>query len=107
MNEGAARTELEEERDHLQVQISDLSSADASKDFDDNFADSAQVAAELGESRALYDSLCEQLDAVETALGRMDEGTYGHCESCKKPISEARLEALPMSTLCINCASQR
>ena len=107
MKDGVARQALETERDHLQVQISDLKIADTNSDFDDNFADSAQVAAEMGENRALYESLCEQLDAVETALGRMDEGTYGHCDMCNKPISEARLEALPMTTLCIDCASKR
>jgi RNA polymerase-binding transcription factor DksA len=41
------------------------------------------------------------LDAIDAALGRIDEGTYGRCERCGGPIEPERLEALPWATLCI------
>ena len=41
---------------------------------------------------------------VQQAIARLDEGTYGECDSCGEPISAARLEALPSTLLCINCA---
>jgi len=41
-----------------------------------------------------------QLDA---ALQRLDEGEYGVCEDCRKPISEERLKALPFARRCIDC----
>jgi DnaK suppressor protein len=41
---------------------------------------------------------------VQGALKRLDDGTYGRCESCGKTISEARLEALPYTRFCIKCA---
>jgi RNA polymerase-binding transcription factor DksA len=70
-------------------------------DFDENFADSGQVAAEQGENKILSSSLREQLNEVERALHKMDEGTYGRCERCGEPIAEARLEAMPASAFCI------
>jgi DnaK suppressor protein len=44
------------------------------------------------------------LAAVDAALARIDEGTYGICTSCGQPISEERLEARPWAELCIDCA---
>lgn len=40
---------------------------------------------------------------IDAALGRLDAGTYGLCESCHKPIPAARLEAVPEATLCVTC----
>ena len=72
--------------------------------YDDNFADSGQVAAELGENKVLYDQLRRDLDDIEAALRRMDDGTYGQCEVCGKPIGEARLEIMPATRYCIEHA---
>ena len=72
--------------------------------FDENFADSGQVAAEQGETHALASSLKDQLDDVEQALVKLDEGTYGLCERCEQPIPAARLEAMPASRFCIEHA---
>ena len=50
-------------------------------------------------------SLLERVEAeladVEHALRRLDEGTYGICEACGKPIGEARLEAQPAARFCL------
>lgn len=43
------------------------------------------------------------LAAIDAALRRIDEGTYGTCETCGEPIGEERLEALPWTTQCIDC----
>ena len=40
---------------------------------------------------------------IDEALRRIKEGTYGACQSCKKEISRARLEAVPHARLCIEC----
>ena len=42
---------------------------------------------------------------IDRALRKIDEGTYGVCESCGQQIPEARLQALPYATLCVNCKS--
>ena len=41
---------------------------------------------------------------VTRALEKLDEGTYGSCDRCGKPIAPARVEALPDSVHCIDCA---
>jgi DnaK suppressor protein len=89
------RGQLEDERTRLRAQISTLDSGEGSLSYDENFADSGQVAAEMGENMALFNQLTEQLEEVEHALAKVDEGTYGTCERCGEPIGEARLEAMP------------
>jgi len=42
----------------------------------------------------------ELLREIDKALDRIEEGTYGYCEVCGKPIEEKRLEAVPWTTLC-------
>lgn len=42
---------------------------------------------------------------IDEALRRMEDGNYGACFICKKPISKARLEAVPHARLCIECKS--
>lgn len=54
----------------------------------------------------LEDIEVEILQEIDKALQRMEEGTYGLCEVCGKPIEEKRLEALPWTTLCIEHAAE-
>ena len=51
----------------------------------------------MGEAR-------QSLIYVDNALSRIENGTYGECEVCSKPIEEKRLEALPYATLCMEHA---
>lgn len=44
---------------------------------------------------------------IDDALRRIDEGTFGICEACKKKIAKQRLEAMPYARLCITCQSKR
>lgn len=48
----------------------------------------------------------EQLLRVETALKRIEQGTYGRCLRCKGDIGEGRLDMQPEATLCVTCASR-
>jgi RNA polymerase-binding transcription factor DksA len=102
----AVRASLEEERETLRDQLGEIrgESPESGPSFDDNFADSGQVAAEQGEVRVVATSLQEQLDDVEHALSRLDEGTYGTCETCGQAIADARLEAMPATRFCIDHA---
>ena len=43
------------------------------------------------------------LDKIDQALRRIEDGSFGVCESCEEPISIKRLEARPETTLCIRC----
>lgn len=100
----SVRGALTAERDRLAAQIDSLEPGRNDSQVDDNFADSGQVAAEQGENQALAAQLRNELDEVERALSKLDDGTYGHCETCGKPIAPARLEAMPAARFCIDHA---
>ena len=46
----------------------------------------------------------QALDEIREALGRIDRGTFGECEECHQPIPKARLQALPYTRHCVECA---
>jgi RNA polymerase-binding transcription factor DksA len=51
------------------------------------------------------DAETRQLSAVEAALKRLADGTYGTCTRCETKINRARLEAMPEAAMCASCAS--
>ncbi|HAO30140.1 MAG TPA: conjugal transfer protein TraR [Treponema sp.] len=57
--------------------------------------------------RTLLDSLgaadAARLTAIDNAIVRINQGKYGLCLQCGRPIPEARLEAIPYAALCVNC----
>jgi DnaK suppressor protein len=52
---------------------------------------------------ALRGRSSQLLELVDAALARLDDGTFGTCLRCGKPIAPARLEALPWAAQCIDC----
>src|SRR5262245_46649090 len=77
------------------------------KNFEsDSHGDEADVAFETG-SDEMASQLAEldsrELQQIERALGRLKQGTYGLCEGCAQKIPVGRLNALPYTTLCIEC----
>ena len=48
-----------------------------------------------------------KLQAIEEALERVGDGSYGICESCEAEIAEGRLQALPFTRLCVQCQADR
>jgi RNA polymerase-binding transcription factor DksA len=46
------------------------------------------------------------LEEIDDALVRLDEGTFGRCENCKQMISKQRLQVVPYTRYCIECARQ-
>jgi DnaK suppressor protein len=49
----------------------------------------------------------ELINRVQSALKRVDEGTYGICEACEEEIALARLKARPVTTLCVMCQKKQ
>jgi len=94
-------SELLSEADRTVKNISETE-ADTSSDPTD------QAVQELDRNRLLRfkDRERKLIRKIEKAINRIDEGTYGNCEACTSPISEARLKARPMTTLCIDCATE-
>ena len=65
---------------------------------------SADAEADLGIQLHRIDG--RLMRAIEEALGRINHLCYGVCESCKRPIAKARLEAVPWTRHCRNCKEQ-
>jgi RNA polymerase-binding transcription factor DksA len=75
-----------------------------STDLDSDSADeneTADVMESLDENRAILEQLEIQLIQVESALGKIEGGTYGKCNVCGKEIPEPRLEANPAALTCM------
>ena len=56
---------------------------------------------------AVHDRLQVTRADVVRALEKLDEGSYGTCDVCGRPIAEGRLEALPWAVLCVEDAGKR
>lgn len=104
-DQDAIRSSLESERAQLQGRLDEIHAGrDAALDFDEGFADSAQVSAEQGENRALAGQLERELADIDAALASLDAGTYGTCTVCGTAIGATRLEAMPATQYCIDHA---
>lgn len=44
---------------------------------------------------------------IDRALGKLEDGTYGQCESCSEIIGVGRLKASPFATLCVSCKEEQ
>jgi RNA polymerase-binding protein DksA len=74
---------------------------------DQHLADTATAMHDRELDYGLTENEEDLLTAIDAALQRIETGTYGTCTNCGKPIGEARLEALPWTDLCIDCAKLR
>jgi DnaK suppressor protein len=73
-------------------------------DLDSDSADlneTADMMESLDENKAIVDQLEIQLLQVESALGKIESGTYGKCNVCGEEIPEARLDANPAALTCM------
>ncbi len=73
----------------------------------DDQADSGSKTAERDAASSLIRTLLDRRTQAEHALQRLDEGTYGNCEGCHKPIPAERLFVFPSATTCVVCKSNR
>jgi DnaK suppressor protein len=109
------RHRLEQERQRLQKEIGDMTLLRSQSDdptldsesYSNHPADVGSESYDMEQNMGLVDNLRRQLEATETALARFDEGVYGICSNCGRPIDPERLEALPHATLCIDCKRQQ
>jgi RNA polymerase-binding transcription factor DksA len=107
-----ARRVLLQEREKLVRQLAELGSDEngdlrSDLDFGEGFADAAAVTSERTEVLGIVETLKNQLDDVNAAFGKLDDGTYGTCRSCRKEIGAARMEARPSSLYCVDCKTRR
>ncbi|HUR50123.1 MAG TPA: TraR/DksA C4-type zinc finger protein [Acidimicrobiales bacterium] len=110
MEQEAARRHLSEERERLEavrVEYADLheTSEQASlgelSNLDQHQADIGTETFDRERDLSLLEQVEAELADIEHALERLEEGTYGTCEACGKPIGDERLEAVPAARFCL------
>jgi RNA polymerase-binding protein DksA len=85
--------------------ISDETGEDAV--YDNHLADTATETYDRELDYTLEENSEHVLADIDAALKRIEDGTYGTCTNCGKPIAPERLEARPWATLCIDCQRER
>jgi RNA polymerase-binding transcription factor DksA len=111
MNDTAARERLEKERERLTSLIHNLSEDNAGEgndapdgelsSLDQHPADAGSETFEREKNMAIAETLEDQVAEVEQALKRLEDGSYGTCEACGKPIGDERLEVVPTARYCV------
>src|SRR3954451_18979288 len=103
----AVETVLRDRAEALELRISGMaappergSAISFGKRIGDGTTEAVRRLTEVGVGNSLESSQARVLRALQ----KLDEGTYGTCDSCGQPIAPARLEFSPESVLCIGCA---
>ncbi len=107
------KTRLLEDRERTQKAIAYLheehrgttedEQRELSRGSDNHLADIATHTYDRELDSTLEESEELHLAHIDAALRRIEEGTFGICENCGRPIARERLEAMPWVTLCIDC----
>jgi DnaK suppressor protein len=79
------------------------SSQEMGQDGIQDMADEASKVYDQEILMSLNESQRRTLREVDEALDRIEEGTYGICDSCGKPIASKRLQIKPFATYCVEC----
>lgn len=106
------RSKLEEEKKNLESEMASVGRRNPSVPGDwepipsetgseADLADQADVVMSRESNTAILADLEARYDNILAALSRIEKGTYGKCSVCKKDIEEARLEADPAATTCV------
>jgi DnaK suppressor protein len=111
MDREALRQRLLQERRRLELEISELD-ADLSESleesseespYDQHMAETAGVTLDREIDLSLEENTLASIAQIDRALGKLENGSYGSCDRCGKPIGDERLDAAPFATLCIDC----
>jgi DnaK suppressor protein len=100
---------LLEERLHVLLEEAGRTASDMRQDSNGDFpdpTDRASLEADRNFLLRIKDRERKLILKVKEALDRIDDGTFGICESCGRPISEKRLIARPVTTQCIECKTE-
>ena len=107
------RAEIEADIAQLRSEITDAEAElvglmrDAGDGAGDDQADAGAKTFEREQEISLANNAREMLEQNLHALERLDNGSYGVCESCGNPIGKLRLQAAPRATLCVTCKTKQ
>jgi DnaK suppressor protein len=92
--------EIEDFEEDLSVSLEESTEENM---YDQHMADSATPMLNREIDVSLEENARNVLTQIDRALEKLDEGTYGTCDQCGRPIGEERLEVMPYATLCVDC----
>jgi DnaK suppressor protein len=96
------RARLISERAHLLEEIEEVIDMPEQMTYGSQAAAASQVF-EQQRDMAMRERASQHLQAVDAALDRLDDGSFGRCVRCGRPIAPERLDALPWAAHCIEC----
>jgi RNA polymerase-binding transcription factor DksA len=110
----AARADLRRLRDEAATHAATLDgelhglfdASRAANTDDEHDPEGSTIAFERAQLTAVLEATRRRLAELDSALRRLDLGTYGVCERCGDPIPEGRLAARPSSRTCVGCADR-
>lgn len=74
--------------------------------FGKRIGDGTNIAVDRMEQVQVHGQMQAKREEILRAQKKVDDGSYGHCDACRQPIGEERLEHLPSATHCIACAAR-
>lgn len=105
------RKQLQEERHELERQVAEIEEGSFGTpqseltgdlaSFDEEYADAGTATFERERDLSLSNNIRDLIEKIDRALERIEDGSYGLCERCGRPIEKARIKALPYASLCI------
>jgi DnaK suppressor protein len=109
MNKAKVRKRLEQERARLEGVrdglLRDESEADTSAELsnvDQHPGDLGSDTFEHEKNQSLLEQVSDELLQIDAAFQRVEQGTYGTCQACGRPIGAERLDALPATRFCVD-----
>lgn len=109
------RKRLEEDKERLEESVAEyervleearMTESSSDRSPDPGNAEASSMKLEYAKELSIEQNTLDLLSKANRALERVADGTYGTCESCGKSIPIERLEVLPYSTLCVECAAR-
>ncbi|MGH2693578.1 MAG: TraR/DksA family transcriptional regulator [Actinomycetota bacterium] len=101
----AEQADLQRQEEELEHESFDATQSDMTGEvgLDEDFADAGAATFDRERDLSILNNIKDLKDQITRAIRRIDEGTYGTCERCGRPIDAARLRALPHASLCMDC----
>jgi len=109
------RKHLEDERTRLEglveeyereLQVARLTESSSDRSPDPGNAEASSLKLEYAKELSIEQNTLDLISKVDHALARIKTGHYGICENCGTAIPIERLDVLPYSTLCVECAAK-